>query len=371
MDLYSQGQSISQANSLTESARQANNAAKEFNDSLAAQLDEANDQLDADASEQQAINMYQGITSGGKLIGLAAGTEKAKSAASAAKGALKSATTLIPRAVTGAGDEGLEAITDLASFRRAASTVDTAVTDVVAGGASRFQVGGADLLTQSLREGRPIVGVEAPVEAPTLGVGSGVETSATAIGGDARFGLDDTVETAVARRGGIQTSEGVVGGEAAVETSADAVRTGQFAELAGPGAKAAKGLATTALEDAGKIGIGAVAKSAVAGVGGGLDIYKDIKSGWKFDNWKQEVGNIGNLVGSALEIGGALTAWTGLGVGAEALGAVLSVGSTALETAGDIQATDSKRETQEGDITSQRRQGVAAAAQESVVGRSN
>jgi len=366
MDLYSQGQSISQANSLTESAREANNAAKEFNDSLAAQLDEANDQLDADAGEQQAINMYQGITSGGKLIGLAAGTEKAKEAASAAKGALKSATTLIPKAVTGAGEEGLEEITDVASFRRAAAGVDLATADEVAGGASRFRIGGTQL------------GAELAEEGERVPVGLAVPTSETVAAQEAeRTGraLDTSVEGAAsterAARSGIQTSSGIVGGEAAVETSSDAVRTGQFAELAGPGAKAAKGLAEGVVEDVGRVGVGAVAKSAVAGVGGGLDIYKDIKSGWKFDNWKQEVGNIGNIAGSALEIAGALTAWTGFGVGAEALGAAISVGSTALETAGDIQATDNKRETVSDDITSQRRQGVAAAAQESVVGRSN
>jgi hypothetical protein len=83
------------------------------------------------------------------------------------------------------------------------------------------------------------------------------------------------------------------------------------------------------------------------------------------------VGNIGNIFGSALEIGGALTAWTGFGLGAEALGAAISVGSTALETAGDIEAGDKAKSDTEADITAQRRQGVAAAPQSVVVGRSN
>ena len=365
MDLYSQGQSIIQANQLTEAAREANSAATDFNSTLAAKLDEANDELDAAASEQQAINMYQGITSGGKLVGLAAGSKTAKKAAAATKATLKSATTLTPRAVTAAGEEGLEAITDVASFRRAASTVDTAVSDVVEGGAGRFRVGGGELFEQAAAEGRPIVGIEAPVEAPAAGeLGSSVEAAA---------------DTERAGRSGIQTSEGILGGEAVVEDSRNADRvaaeSGIFRDLGGPGAKAVKGTTEAALDEAlaggAKIGAGAVAKSAVAGVGGALDIYKDIKSGWKFDNWKQEVGNIGNLVGSALEIGGALTAWTGLGVGAEALGAAISVGSTALETAGDIQATGEKRQTQEQDILSEKRVGAAAAQQETVTGRSN
>ncbi len=369
MDLYSQGQSISQANSLTEQAREANNAAREFNDSLAAQLDEANDALDSEASEQQAINMYQGVTSGGKLVGLAAGTKKAKAAASAAKGALKSATTLIPGAVTGAGEEGLEAITDASSFRRAASGVNLAVTDEVAGGAGRFEIGATELGAALAEEGDS---VPVGLAVPTSGTVAAQEASRAA------EGVGDSVEAAGAAADvsrGIQTSQGVVGAASRVEGAADAVRTGRFADLAGPGAKVAKGATEGALDAAieggAKIGAGAIAKTAVAGVGGGLDIYKDIKSGWKFDNWKQEVGNIGNIAGSALEIAGALTAWTGFGVGAEALGAAISVGSTALETAGDIQATDKKREDQTADITSQTRQGVAAAQQESVVGRSN
>lgn len=367
MDLYSQGASISQANSLTEVAREANRAAKDFNNTLAAQLDEANDALDSEAAENQAINMYQGLTSGGKLVGLAAGSKTANKAATAAKGALKSATTLVPSAVTGAGEEGLENITDASSFRRATAGVDLAETDEVVGGAGRFRVG-AEALEGELGGALP-VGVAVPtVEQVAIQDVGRLQRTPTAV-------LDTSLEGAADTSRGIQTSQGVVGAATEIETSGDAVRSGQFADLAGPGQAAIKGeteaALDTAIEGGAKIGVGALAKTAVAGVGGGLDIYKDIQSGWKFDNWKQEAGNIGNIVGSGLEIAGALTAWTGFGVGAEALGAAISVGSTALETAGDIQATGAKRDTQTTDIMSQQRQGAAAAQQETVVGRSN
>ena len=367
MDLYSQGQSIIQANQLTEAAREANLAAKDFNNTLAAQLDEANDELDSVAAEQKAINMFQGITSGGKLVVIAAGSKTAKDAAKAAKATLKSATTVVPSAVRGGGD--IKSADDL---RRAASTLGQGVDEI---GPERFAAG-TDIkaITQEAgvlrnREGF-VVGV------PTPQVLEETEVSRAAAG------LNESVEAAASTervaRSGIQTSTGTLG-QAVVEDSRNADRvaaeSGIWRDLGGPGAKAVKGTTEAALDTAlkGGVKLGAeqFAKTGIAGVGAGLDIYKDIQNGWKFNNWKQEVGNIGNIVGSALEIGGALTAWTGLGVGAEALGAVISVGSTALETAGDIAATEEKKEKQETDILGQSRGGAAAAAQDLVVGRSN
>lgn len=348
MDLYSQGASISQANQLTEAAREANNAAKDFNNTLAAKLDEANDELDATASEQQAINMYQGISSGGKLVGLAAGTKTAKKAATAVKDTLKSGAT--------AGGE----VIDKFKYRKLAAAAENE-------GGAGFLAAGGELADAAADEAEQFGGELTQTEEDLRTTREFRPDAST---------INESVEGAAQQgRRGIQTSQGVLGGEAAVEGEADAVRTGRFADLAGPGAKAVKGETEAALDAAlkggAKLGAAEFAKTAVAGVGAGLDIYKDIQSGFKFDNWKQEVGNIGNIVGSALEIGGALTAWTGLGVGAEALGAAISVGSTAFETAGDIQATGVQREKQESDIMSERRGGAAAAAQTTVVGRSN
>jgi len=335
MDLYSQGASISQANQLTEAAREANNAAKDFNNTLAAKLDEANDELDASAAEQQAINMYQGISSGGKLVGLAAGSKTAKKAATAVKDTLKSGAT--------AGGE----VIDKFKYRKLATSAESE-------GAAGFLAASEELRDAAADEAERFGGELTQTEE------------------DLRTTREFKPATGGAK---ITTSQGVLGASVDVETSGSAARTGQFADLAGPGAKAVKGETEAALDAAlkggAKLGAAEFAKTAVSGVGAGLDIYKDIQSGWKFDNWKQELGNIGNIAGSALEIGGALTAWTGLGVGAEALGAAISVGSTALETAGDVEATGKKREDQESDIMSERRGGAAAAAQTTVVARSN
>ena len=120
-----------------------------------------------------------------------------------------------------------------------------------------------------------------------------------------------------------------------------------------------------------KIGAVDLAKTGVAGVGGALDVYKDLSRGSFGSNWEQQVGNIGNIAGSALEIGGALTAWTGLGAGAEALGAILSVGSTALETAGDVKEGKETEEQTESDITGQQRGAVAGQVVTQAVQRSN
>ena len=313
MDLYSSGGSIQQSNQYSEAAREANEAAKDFNNSLAAQLDEANTQLDEDAGENQALSLYKGGTSGAKLLAIAGGTKKAKDAAAAVKGAAKSV-----------------ASADAFKFTKLAREAELG------------EDGGAGLL---------VAGQEIRDAAEAEQTGARVAPAA------------------------IQTSEGVLGGSVEVGTSADAVRTGQFADLGGPGAKIAKGATEEALdaglESAAKIGVGAAFKAGVAGVGGGLDIYKDVKSGFKFDNGLQAVGNIGNIFGSGLEIAGALTAFTGVGLGVEALGAAISVGSTALETAGDLEASDNKKASVEDDITSQQRQGVAAAATTTVAPRSD
>ena len=315
MDLYSSGGSIQQSNQYSEAAREANEAATDFNNSLAAQLDEANTQLDEDAGENQALSLYKGGTSGAKLLAIAGGTKKAKDAAAAVKGAAKSV-----------------ASADAFKFTKLAQS------------ATLGESGGSGLLVAS-------EDVRDAAESEQLA--SRVAPAASAI----------------------QTSEGILGGSVEVATSADAVRTGQFADLAGPGAKAVKGATESALdaglESAGKIGVGAAFKAGVAGVGGGLDIYKDVKAGFKFDNNLQAFGNIGNIFGSGLEIAGALTSWTGVGLGVEALGAAISVGSTALETSGDIEAAGKKKAETEEDITSQQRQGVAAAATTTVAPRSN
>jgi len=67
MELYGSGASIAQANSQTEAARQLNIETKDFNNSLAEQLDEANLAQDEDRSSKLQKNILSGTASAGKL----------------------------------------------------------------------------------------------------------------------------------------------------------------------------------------------------------------------------------------------------------------------------------------------------------------
>ena len=67
MDLYGSGASIAQANAQTEAARQINEATRDFNNSLAEQLDEANLAQDEDRASKIQKNVLSGTTSAAKL----------------------------------------------------------------------------------------------------------------------------------------------------------------------------------------------------------------------------------------------------------------------------------------------------------------
>ena len=67
MDLYGSGASIAQANAQTEAARQINEATRDFNNSLAEQLDEANLEQDEDKASKLQKNILSGTASAGKL----------------------------------------------------------------------------------------------------------------------------------------------------------------------------------------------------------------------------------------------------------------------------------------------------------------
>jgi len=147
--------------------------------------------------------------------------------------------------------------------------------------------------------------------------------------------------------------------------------------------KAAVKAAPEVAEVAGKALAKAGAKATLAGVGAGLDIYKDVErstAGAKGiqvfgSNWEQQVGNIGNILGSGLEIAGAAAAFTGIGIPAaaalEAVGAGISVGSTFLETAGDLSQEAVTDKQQIADITSQGRGNVVSQTIATESSRSN
>lgn len=186
-----------------------------------------------------------------------------------------------------------------------------------------------------------------------------------------------TVAEDIARPAGIQTSAAVV------QTSADVAEGAAERGAARLAGEATEGGGVALLESggvsrvAGKLGIktaeelGAkgLAKGAIAGLGGGIDVVKDIERGNFGSNNMQRIGNIGNIIGSGLEVAGLFTAWTPFGLGLEGLGAAISLGSAGLETAGDIEEGSEESKKTEEDIGSQARGLISTDQVTSTVGR--
>ena len=82
------------------------------------------------------------------------------------------------------------------------------------------------------------------------------------------------------------------------------------------------------------------------------------------------VGNIGNLIGSSLEVAGVatggITPWS---LALEGTGALISLGSSITEGIGEEKAADVSKETAEDDITSQARGETTADVVTQAVGR--
>lgn len=173
----------------------------------------------------------------------------------------------------------------------------------------------------------------------------------------------DVAEGAAQRGAAILAGEGAEGvGPAVLSRAAQSLASG---ELPSAGA-VAKSVGFKSAEELGAAGL---AKGAIAGIGGGLDVVKDIERGNFGSNSAQRVGNIGNIVGSALEVAGIVTSFTPFGLGLEGLGAAISLGSAAIETGGDIAEGKEEAKTTESDITSQARGDVAADVVTQAVGR--
>jgi len=173
----------------------------------------------------------------------------------------------------------------------------------------------------------------------------------------------DVAEGAAERGAAILAGEGAEGGGAAIlSRAAQSLASG---ELPSAGA-VAKSVGFKSAEELGAAGL---AKGAFAGIGGGIDIVKDIERGNFGSNSAQRVGNIDNIVGSALEVAGIVTSFTPFGLGLEGLGAAISLGSAAIETGGDIAEGKEEAKTTESDITSQARGDVAADVVTQAVGR--
>ena len=314
MDLYGSGASISQANALTQQAQQINEATTDFNNSLAEQLDQAKT---AGANEQISLAEKNAIsigTAGVKLLGSGAARGDVADAAKAAiKGFKSIPISFAERVAKGGVVDAGEGASDLADSIRS----------VYAGGARPPSPTGLS------REGA-FVQTAADVGEKEAAEGSRF------VGQGFRYG---------------------------VESAADL-----------PAGSIVSRLGFKSLEDVGKTGL---AKGAVAGLGGVLDIGKDIertaKGGFGIDtfgsNNYQRIGNIANIVGSGLEVAGLLTAWTPLGLGLEGIGAAIALAGSATEAVGDVKEGGEQETQTEKDVKSQTRGLVTSQQLTQAIGR--
>lgn len=321
LDLYGTGASISQGNSQTEAARQINLATTDFNNSLAEQLDEARTAEDAAQTDTTSKNMVSVGSSGLKLIGSADARGDVLDAAKKLKTGFKEIPVSFREKMASAAAKTTETPAEI----QQSITDDFYSADASVEGAPPARPPSPTGL------GRRGAAVESSAQ---LGEGAG-EQGSRLVGRGFRYGT--------------------------VESAADVSKS--FAERVG----------VKSLEELGTKG---ALKTAVAGVGGVIDVAKDIERGQGLFNKDtygsnniQRVGNIGNIVGSALEVAGIATAWTPFGLGLEGLGAAISLGSAAAETVGDIDEAEEKKETTEKDIKSQARAQTVAQPVTEAVGR--
>ena len=186
----------------------------------------------------------------------------------------------------------------------------------------------------------------------------------------AEAGVNESVENLTAE--GATTETYTAEGKLAEQEAAKA------SEVAG--SAGAKSSAEVAAESVGKIAgkAATVGKVGVAGLGGGIDAFQDIgrlmegKTGMDAfgSNTASRIGNIGNIIGSSLEVAGVatggITPWS---IGLEALGATISLASSITEGVGEEKAADVSKETAAEDITSQTRGETTADLVTQAVGR--
>jgi hypothetical protein len=324
MDLYGSGASIAQANAQSEAARQINEATRDFNNSLAEQLDQSNLEQDEDRNSKLQKNILSGATSGGKLV-----SKRAALKEGAKLGFKEVKTSLAERMGREAGQERL--VGDI----RTAGDLEEAV--------------------RTLPEGVD--------EVPAERFATGVDPAA------------------LAREGEI-TSVGVPAQASSAETSLYTAEQQGAADVAGEvegGAEARTALKEGAEETSKFLGKAAkVGKIGVAGLGGGIDAFQDVGrlvSGEKGldvfgSNTASRVGNIGNIIGSTLEVAGVatggITPWS---LALETAGAGISLVSSIAEAGGELEAGEKSKESAQEDITSQARGETAAQEVEQAVGR--
>ena len=324
MDLYGVGASIAQANAQTEAARQINEATRDFNNSLAEQLDEAN--LEEDENRQQKLT--KNIAS--------AGTATYKLAA---KKEVRQPTKII------------KGIREAGVFKKVSKE-------------ERFaKESELEDLAPTLEETQEIYATGARPPSPELGVRSTLEEGeqVTAdITGETGEQTAEQTASAVAKK------EGTEGIETTAKTLAKKAAEDSIEEA---GLKNAGKLAAKAMQ-AGRLG--------AAGLGGALDIGSDVgrliegKSGWDAfgSNSASRTGNILNIVGSGLEVAGVATGGvTPWSLAMEGLGASIGLIGAVTEGFGEEEASETAKAKADKDITSQKRGEIAAGEITQVVGR--
>lgn len=314
MELYGSGASIGQANALTQQAREINIATNDFNNSLAEQLDQAKTAENEEQTDITSKNMLSVGTAGGKLLASAEARGDVLDIAKKIKTGFKEIPISFKEKMEAAAAKTTQSPAEIQdSIRDDFYSTDTSIE-------------GAPPARPPSPTGLGRAG--APVESSAqLGEGAGEEGSRL-VGRGFRFGT--------------------------VESAADIPKS--FAERIG--VKGAEELGTTGF-----------IKTGIAGVGGVLDVAKDIERGNFGSNSLQKVGNIANIIGSGLEVAGIATAWNPFGIGLEGLGAVTSLVGAGLETVGDIEEGGEESEKTESDIKSQVRGQTAAQSITEAVGR--
>ena len=155
-------------------------------------------------------------------------------------------------------------------------------------------------------------------------------------------------------------SEGV--SDALKTTDGTVIGTSDAAKAASAGTDVAEEGGTLAAEDVGRAGL--------AGLGGAIEIGKDIERGSFGSNWEQKSGNIASIIGSGLEIAGAFTSWTGFGIGLEGAGIALSLAGGGVEAVGDAKDATATKAQATQDVTDQQRSTVATQESGTVAARS-
>lgn len=216
--------------------------------------------------------------------------------------------------------------------------------------------------------------------APTLAKFTGAVVSKTVGTGEIaeKVGLGRSAATNAARASEVGETAPKVGfftktAVPASEGVSDALKTTDGTVIGtSDAAKAAKAASagTDVAEEGGTIAAEDVGRAGLAGIGGAIEIGKDFERGGLGSNWEQKSGNISSIIGSGFEVAGALTAWTGFGIGLEGIGIGLSLLGGGVEAVGDAKAATDTKNQATTDVNTQSRAAVATQESGTVAGRS-